>query len=411
MAANPSAGRDAPSLGGLNPGLPELRKNPYPIYHMLRTASPILQPEAGMWVLTRYDDGDAVLLDKRFATVDLSRLGRAGNLPPTEVLKSAREVMGLTMLFMDPPGHGRIRGLVGKAFSPRMVDSLRPRIEQIAAELLSHFNSSREIDLIGEFAYPLPVIVIAEMLGVPAQDRELFRRWASNLAPLIDFVQDMAVVQRAMDSMAEVRDYLSKIVEERRRNPTDDLISALTQAEVQGDRLTTQEMLANIVLLLVAGHETTANLIGNGMRALLENRGELERLQKDPGLIGGTVEEALRYDSPIQATGRRANEDADIAGTKIHKGDHAVVLIGACNRDPARFPDPDRFDITRANNEHLAFGGGIHYCLGSNLARLEARTAIGALVRTYPKIELAGGPLEIRDMFNVRGLKALPVLV
>ncbi|MGH7815415.1 MAG: cytochrome P450 [Candidatus Binataceae bacterium] len=398
-------------LGALGSAMPELRRDPYPIYRMLRAIAPVLPTPNGVWLVTRHAEGGAILVDKRFLTVDIARMGGAAQLSDSEAIRAAREVMGLTMLFMDPPAHGRIRGLVSKAFSPRMVEALRPRIAAIADQLLSQFTPGRDIDLIKEFAYPLPVIVIAEMLGVPARDRDMFRRWANNLAPLIDFAQDMAIIDLAMKSMEEARDYLTALVEARRKQPAGDLVSALIAAEESGDRLTPAEMLANIVLLLVAGHETTANLIGNGMRALLENPAELEKLRRDPALIDSAVEECLRYDSPVQATGRRATEPVEVAGATIPKDAHAIVIIGACNRDPDRFSDPDRFDISRRDNDHLAFGGGIHYCLGANLARAEARIAIAALAARFPNLALAGGKLEVRGMFNLRGVKALPVRI
>jgi len=404
-----SAATSAFDLGQFNPASPEIRANPYPMFHMLRQAMPICPTPIGAWILTRYEDGHSVLIDKRFATIDLNRLGQSGQLPDSPTLQEARTAMGRTMLFMDPPRHGRIRGLVSKAFSPRMVESLRPRIAGITDHLIQQLAIRGDVDLIKEFAYPLPVIVIAEMLGVPAEDRDLFRKWTTNLAPLIDFNLNSDAVDRAMTSMAELDEYMRELVAERRGNPKEDLISALIAAEEKGDRLTVDEMMANIVLLLGAGHETTANLIGNGMLALLKNRGELERLQREPQLVENAVEECLRYDSPVQATGRRALENVIIGGIPIPKDSHAIVLIGACNRDPARFAEPDRFDITRQDNDHLAFGGGIHFCLGANLARVEGRIAIGALTSKFPGIDLAGDTVEYREMFNLRGLKSLPV--
>ncbi len=292
-----------------------------------------------------------------------------------------------------------------------MIESLRPRIQQIADELISQFDTNSKVDLISQFAYPLPVIVIAEMLGIPAEDRDLFRRWTGDLAPLIDFVQDMAIVERAMKAMQETREYFVKLVDERRKNPREDLVSALIAAEEKGDRLTLDEMLANIVLLLGAGHETTANLIGNGMLALMRNRGEFDKLRRDPLLIKSAVEECLRYDSPVQATARRTLEDVQLGGVTIPRDTHVIVLIGACNRDPAQFAEPDRFDIARRDNEHLAFGGGIHFCLGANLARVEGEIAIGSLTARFPTMEITGDPVQYRDMFNLRGLKVLPVLL
>jgi cytochrome P450 len=398
-------------FGGFNPAMPEFRANPYPIYQLLRSAMPVFQTPIGVWLISRYADGDVILKDKRYATIDLKRIGEAGQLPSTAVLEAARETMGMTMLFMDPPKHGRIRGLVNKAFSPRMIESLRPRIQQIADDLISQFDSHSEIDLISQFAYPLPVIVIAEMLGIPSEDRDLFRKWTGDLAPLIDFVQDMAIVERAMTAMAQTREYFVKLVDERRKKPREDLVSALIAAEEKGDRLTLDEMLANIVLLLGAGHETTANLIGNGMLALMRNRGEFDKLRSDPSLIKSAVEECLRYDSPVQATARRTLEEVQIGGFTVPRDTHVIVLIGACNRDPAQFPEPDRFDIARNDNEHLAFGGGIHYCLGANLARVEGEIAIGSLMAKFPDIKITSDTVAYRDMFNLRGLKALPVLL
>lgn len=398
-------------IGGFNPATPEFRANPYPIYHMLRMAMPVFQTPIGVWLISRYADGDVILKDKRYVTIDLKRIGEAGQLPSTEMLEAARATMGMTMLFMDPPKHGRIRGLVNKAFSPRMIESLRPRIQQIADELISRFDTNSKVDLISQFAYPLPVIVIAEMLGIPSEDRDLFRRWTGDLAPLIDFVQDMAIVERAMKAMEQTREYFVKLVDERRKSPREDLVSALIAAEEKGDRLTLDEMLANIVLLLGAGHETTANLIGNGMLALMRNRGEFEKLRKDPSLIKSAVEECLRYDSPVQATARRTLEEVQVGGVTIPKDTHTIVLIGACNRDPAQFPEPDRFDIGRKDNEHLAFGGGIHYCLGANLARVEGEIAIGSLMAKFPSMNLTSDTVDYRDMFNLRGLKALPILL
>jgi cytochrome P450 len=370
---------------------------------------PVFRTPVGVWLISRYADGNAILVDKAFATVDLNRIGQAAQLPQTPTLQDARETMGRTMLFMNPPDHGRIRGLVSKAFTPRMVESLRPRIQQITDDLIARFEASGQMDLINDFAYPLPVMVIAEMLGVPFEDRDLFQRWISALAPLIDFVADMQIVDRAMAAMGEIRTYLSELVNKRRSSPKEDLVSALIAAEEKGDRLTLDEMMANTVLLLGAGYETTSNLIGNGMRALLENRSEYERLHSDPALIKSAVEECLRYDSPVQATGRRAIDEVKVGGFTIPKDEHVVVIIGACNRDPAEFPNPDKFDVGRENNDHLAFGGGVHFCLGANLARLEGQIAIGTLVRRFPQMSLATDKLEIREMFNLRGLKALPV--
>jgi len=392
-----------------NPANPILRANPYPFYHLLRQAMPVCPTPAGAWLISGYAQGESILVDKRFATIDLNRIGQVAQLPQTPALEAARAMMATTMLFMDPPRHGRIRGLVSRAFSPRMIESLRPRIGEIATTLLERFEARAEVDLIKDFAYPLPVIVIAEMLGVPAEDRDLFRRWTTDLAPLIDFLQSSEAVDRAMLAMEEIGQYLRELVQKRRTDPREDLVSALIAAEERGDHLTEDEMLANIVLLLGAGHETTANLIGNGLLALINNRGELEELRGNRELIRSAVEESLRYDSPVQVTARRTLEEVRVGEITIPTDSHVIVLIGACNRDPARFADPDNFSITREKNDHLTFGGGTHYCLGANLARAEGQVAIDAIVQRFPRVELAASGIEYRELFNLRGLKSLPV--
>ncbi|PYO24055.1 MAG: cytochrome P450 [Candidatus Rokuibacteriota bacterium] len=357
----------------------------------------------GFWVLTRYDDVAGMLRDARFGrkgfdTLLQARFGEAG--------------FDLSMLFRDPPDHTRLRALVSKAFTPRVVEEMRGRIQEIVDALLDRAQDVGRMDVIADLAYPLPLIVICEMLGVPTENRDLFRRWSVDIARSLDAIAlptEPEVIERGTAARHALADYFRGLIAERRRRPKADLLSDLIAAEEQGDKLTEGELMATVLLLFVAGHETTVNLIGNGMLALLRHPAELRALRADPGLIGSAVEELLRYDGPVQRTGRMPNTDVALGGRTIRKGALVLGLIGAANRDPAHFPDPDRLDITRGDNRHLAFGWGIHFCLGAPLARLEAQIAILALVRRLPRLALATARLEWRRASTLRGLTALPV--
>jgi pimeloyl-[acyl-carrier protein] synthase len=385
---------------------PELRANPYPLYHQLRTINPLLFVPPGLWLVSCYAHGERILRDRGFATVDLHAINALANQESVETLIRA---MQSTMLFQDPPDHTRLRGLVSKTFTPRMINSLRPRIHEIADHLLDALAGRSEIDLIADYAYPLPVIVIAEMLGVPAADRGLFREWSRDLAAALEPIVDLETVERANKAMAAVSEYLSALVNERRRTPRDDLLSAMAAAEEAGDKLSQEELLANAVLLLGAGHETTMNLIGNGVLALLRSPDQLEKLRNDPSLMPNAVEELLRYDSSVQATIRRVVDEIELDGKKLRTGEHVIVMIGAANRDPARYPDPDRLDVTRTDIEHLAFGGGIHFCLGAALARAEGQIAIGALINRFRNLAVREESVQWRETVTLRGLKKLPL--
>jgi len=386
-----------------NPFLPEFIENPFPVYHRLRTEDPVHESPMGFWVLTRYDDVAGMLRDARFGrkgfdTLLQARFGEAG--------------FDLSMLFRDPPDHTRLRALVSKAFTPRVVEEMRERIQEIVDALLDRAQDVGRMDVIADLAYPLPVIVICEMLGVPAENRDLFRRWSVDIARSLDAIAlptEPEVIERGTAARHALADYFRGLIAERRRRPKADLLSDLIAAEEQGDKLTEGELMATVLLLFVAGHETTVNLIGNGTLALLRHPVELRALRADPGLIGSAVEELLRYDGPVQRTGRMPNTDVALGGRTIPKGALVLGLIGAANRDPAHFPDPDRLDITRGDNRHLAFGWGIHFCLGAPLARLEAQIAILALVRRLPRLALATARLEWRRASTLRGLTALPV--
>jgi cytochrome P450 len=395
---------------------PQFLADPYPVYAMFRKTNPVFRAPIpghagpGAFLLTRYAEIQQVLRDGRFS-VDRRRAAlveeNADRIPAGLI----GEEGGLrSMLIMDPPDHTRVRGLVSKAFTPRRVAELRPRIEAIVHELLEDAARGGELEVIGEFAAPLPAIVIAELLGVPAEDHRTFKQWSSELialAPLADPAR-LGEVQQKLD---RILDYLRGIIAERRQAPRDDLISAMIAAQEERDALTDAELLATSNLLLIAGHETTTNLIGNGLLALLRHPGELERLRAEPGLVRSAVEELLRFDSPVQATGRVATEDVELGGERVGKGALLLTVIGAANRDPEAFVDPDRLDVGRGDNHHLSFGFGTHFCLGAPLARLEGEIAFRALLERFPRLELASDAVRYRPNPFLRGLEALPVRV
>ena len=388
-----------------NPMAPEFLADPYPTYHRLRTEDPVHQSPLGFWVLTRYEDVAGMLRDPRFAKEPMiaAVAARFGIAPAT---------IGLSMLDRDPPDHTRLRGLVSKAFTPRVVEGLRPRVQEIVDGLIARAERAGGMDLIEEFAYPIPVNVICEMLGVPVEDHERFKGWSLDLARGLDSIMlppDSEVAKRSGIARQGLAEYFRALIAERRASPRGDLLSGLIAAEEAGDKLSEAELLATCVLLLVAGHETTVNLIGNGMLALLRHPDQIRRLRENPALIGSAVEELLRYDGPVQRTARTADQDVTIRGITIPKGEIVMPFIGAADRDPAQFPDPDRLDIARADNRHVAFGMGIHFCLGAPLARIEGQIAINTLVQRLPKLALATAKPEHRQSLTLRGLVALPV--
>lgn len=369
---------------------PDFLADPYSHYRQLRETAPVyFDSVRECWLLTRYGDVSAVLRDDtRF---------------------SAAQNAGNSMLVSDPPDHTRLRTLVNKAFTPRAVQELVPRIHAIVDELLDGFSAGREIDAIADFAYPLPITVIAEMMGVEAGKRDFFRDASQKIAVSLGPIADSVTAQRAMDGRNALVGYFNELIARRRSEPRSDLISGLIAAEERGDFLRHGELLAMLVLLLVGGHETTVNLIGNGLFALLQNPGELERLRADESIEKTAIEEILRYDSPVQYTGRVAAADLELGGERIRAGDGIRMILGSANHDPEVFDDPARLDLSRDPCPHLAFGFGIHFCLGAQLARIEGRIALTSLIRRYPEIRLADENPQWRPAAVLRGLEALPV--
>jgi hypothetical protein len=400
----------SPLFGRWNPLHPDRVRDPYPGYRALREHAPVYRsPLLRVWALSRHADVSAVLKDpsssvRRLESAAVRRVGAFRGLRP-----EFREMIERNLLMLDPPDHTRLRGLVGKAFTPRVVERLRPRIQELVEGLLDQAERRGSIELMRDFAYPLPATVIAEMLGVPAVDRPRFMRWSNDLAALLDPFHAPGGPAAAQAAFVEMAGYFREIFAERRRAPREDLISALVAVEERGDSLAEAELVSLCGLLLGAGYETTANLIGNAVVALLRNPGERKRLADDPGLIGSAVEEFLRYESPVQATDRVLTRDLEIRGTCIRRGELVVLLLASANRDPERFPDPDRLDLGRADNPHFAFGQGAHFCLGAQLARVEAQIALGSLVRRFPRFEGPPDPPAWRPSITLRGPASLPL--
>jgi cytochrome P450 len=388
--------------------------DPYPMYRRLRERDPI-HPSRLVegFVVSRYHDVIGVVRDARFSADERNSAGfeRERQRRIAAGLQREQDPYNPSMLRLDPPDHTRIRSLVSRAFTPRAVQRLRPRIETLVKELLDDVHGAGELDLIEDLGYPLPVTVIAEMLGIPTEDRAQFKYWSDEIARGLGF-GPLEDERRSQVASRQLESYLGEVVEKRRVEPRDDLISGMVQAEEAEDKLSTQEIYSTCLLLLVAGNETTTNLIGNGMLALLRNPDQLARLREDRSLLESTVEELLRYDSPVQATSRLAKQDIELEdGTLVRKGQQVIVLLGSANRDPEVFDEPDRLDVARSENRHVSFSLGVHHCLGAQLARLEAQIAIGALVERFEHIELATPRVEWGDNAILRGLKALPVRV
>jgi hypothetical protein len=393
-----------------NPLSPEFIRDPYPHYERLRTTDPMHVTALGSFVASRHAEASLVLRDKRFGKDYVERTKR--RYGPQIMEEPVFRSMSHWMLQQDPPDHTRLRGLVVKAFTARRVEDMRPRIQQIVDETLDRIAPNGQMDLIEDFAFRLPVTIICDMLGIPEEHREIFYASSRGGGRVLEPVpMSPAEIEQGNAANAMAQMYFQQLFELRRKSPGDDLTTQLVHAEEDGSKLSNEELTANIILLFGAGHETTVNLIGNGLLALHRNPDQLALLKANPALITNAIEEFLRYDSSVQMSGRVALEDIDdLGGKKIPKGEGVLCLLGSANRDPAVYPDrPDRLDITRANVRPLSFGGGIHFCLGAQLARIEAEVAIASLLRRLPDLRLddAENP-EWRPTFVLRGLKQLP---
>jgi cytochrome P450 len=387
---------------------PEVLTNPYPLYHRLRSEDPVhWDPFLHAWVVTRYED--VITVFQRFS---------ADRTPTPEQLKALglveltplAEVMVHQMLFLDPPMHGRIRGLASKAFTARRVEALRTHIQEITNSLLDAVQDKGQMDIIADLAYPLPAIVTAEMLGVPTSDWQQLTAWSADFAQVLgNFQHNPDRAKQVMQSLNEMCAYFRAAVAEHRQHPREGLVSAFIAVEEDGDRLTEAEIVANCIVTMVGGQETTTNLIGNGVLSLLRHRDQYEKLQADLSLIPSAVEELLRYESPSQHTARLAPEDVQLGGKLIRKRQAVIAVMGAANRDPERFVEPDKLDIARQDNRHLAFAWASHFCFGAALARIEGQTAFETLLRRMPNMALTWEPLHWRENLGLRGLTALPV--
>ncbi len=387
---------------------PEAKADPYPLYADLRQRGLVRSP-LGVWVTSSHATAATVLRDRRFSS---SPAHQKGYRPPAYPAGDPRaDLPSDDLLTMDPPDHTRLRRLVSSAFSPKAIAGLEPWIRAVTDGLLGRVDPAAGFDLIDALAFPLPIAVICHLLGVPSEDQARFRTWGHDLVGTLDPQAGQGTEMRTRASELALTAYLRELVSKRRSDPDDSILSALVAAEEEGDRLSSDELVGMAELLLVAGFETTVNLIGNGTVALLAERANWERLGAEPALIPTAVEEMLRYDSPVQMTSRIATEDVDVDGVTIPKGEPVILAIGGANRDPDLFDQPDRLRIDRQNaSQHLSFSLGIHHCLGATLARLEARIAFEELTRRYPGLEMAGSPAR-RPLLVLRGFESIPVRV
>lgn len=403
-----TAGKQDQSLSLYHLLDPEILANPYPLYHRLRSEDPVhWDPYLHAWVVTRYED--VVTVFQRFSanrTPSPEQLNALG----LSMLTPLAQVMVRQMLFLDAPAHGRVRGLASKAFTARRVEALRSHIQDITNSLLDALQDKGHMDVIADLAYPLPAIVTAEMLGVPTTDWKLLTAWSSDFAQVLgNFQHNPDRARKVIQSLEEMIAYFQAAIREQQKHPRDGLIHAFLSAEIDGDRLSEEEVVANTIVTMVGGQETTTNLIGNGMLTLLRHRDQFEKLREDLSLIPSAVEELLRYESPSQHTARLAPEDTMLGGKSIRKRQAIIAVMGAANRDPERFPDPDRVDISRQDNRHVAFAWGAHFCFGAPLARIEGQTAFATMLQRMPDLHLEAAPIVWRENLGLRGLKALHV--
>jgi cytochrome P450 len=398
-------------LTSYDPRRADVVADPYPALGRLREEDPVHWSEIlGGWVLTRYADVRASLADSRLSADRITPFLARQGPTASEAVQTLLHQVGLWVVFTDPPVHTRLRSVLGRVFTARAIEMRRPRIGAIVDSLLGRAAAAGEMDLIGDFAYPLPVTVIGDLLGVPPGDHEQLKVWSDQLASFIgSSLRTPDKYERAARGVVEMHGYFERMIARRRAIPADDLVTALLTAEERGDMLGEAELIASCVLLLFAGHETTTNLIGNGALALLRHPAEARAWCENPGLSASAVEELLRFDGPTPVMVRVAREDLHIDGRAIRRGDRLFLMINAANRDPRQFAEPDRLDLRRADNRHLAFGHGIHFCLGAPLARLEGQIALPALLARFPALASCTDVPEWLDSLVFRGMRSLPV--
>lgn len=398
--------------------LKENIQDPYPVYHKLREYDPVFFMKSptgflseNLWILTRYDHISSVLINKKFGRGN--RFGKGKITANYAKLNSLTQMRQHWVNFLDPPEHTRIRGFINKAFSPKLVDNLKPNIDSIVNYLLDKFQND-EVEFISEFSYPLAAITIAEFYGIPKEDRDILDKWAMQIVRTLDVVTNQFTqddLKNIYSSADEIKDYFRKIVDEKEKNPKEDLISRLITIEDNGDKLTKEEIIASLVLMIMDAHEAPKNQIANGLYALLKNSDQYEKLVKDPSLAEGAVDELLRFDSPAQFTGRRTHEDETLGGKEIKKGLQIICMLGAGNRDPQKFPDPDRLDIERKKVFPLSFGGGIHFCAGAGFAKLEAVSALENITKRFPGLNLLDKEYNFHESLHSRGLDSLELKI
>ncbi|RJL22567.1 cytochrome P450 [Bailinhaonella thermotolerans] len=396
-----------------DPWSPEFVAQPYSAYADLRRSGPVHYYEpSNQWLVPRHADVNALLRDRRLGRsyLHVATHEEMGRTAPPDWQEPFWLLQHTSMLDVEPPVHTRLRRLVSKAFTPRMVEALRPQVRRIAQDLVDAFVEKGGGDLVSEVAEPLPVTVIAAMLGVPESDRHLLRPWSADICGMYELNPSEEAQHKAVRASREFADYLRELARARRADPGDDLISALAQVAEEGDRLTEDELIGTCVVLLNAGHEATVNVTGNGWWSLFRNPAELARLRADHSLLPTAIEELMRWDTPLQMFERWVLEDIEIHGVEIPRGSELALLFGSANRDPDAFEDPDRLDVGRADNPHISFGAGIHFCLGAPLARVELLESFGALLRTAPEMELAEEP-RWKPGYVIRGLESLQVRV
>ncbi len=411
MVASPGLMRVAGALSGsVNPWHPDVRRDPYPAYRRLYAKPRLARLRLlGGYVATRYEDVERVLREPAFSTdresVPLMRRFRRAAADTPELV----DFLDHSLLMIDGPRHRRLRGLVSKAFTPRQVERLRPRVERLVDELLDSAAGQGEIELVRDLAQPLPARVIAELLGVPAESLAPFRSASEELIELLDPLSGREGLDPPKRALRTLGACFRELLAQRRRSPRDDLVSAMIGAEEEGERLNERELISLCALLLAAGHETTTNLIGNAVLLLLRHPEERERMRQDPALLPSAIEECLRFEPPVQLTDRAVVAPVELRGVRLRPGDIVVALIAQANRDPERFLQPDRFDVGRSENRHLSFGLGNHFCVGAALARLEARAALGGLLRRFPNLEGPTEPPGWKPSVVLRGPTTLPL--